>query len=163
MARPIRIGIWCDYGVTLTPTEGIGVFVYNLVAGLLELDDEVEVVLLVRPGDQKMAASLAPHASGRLRIVPEIWPIIPRSPRLTRLFQAGIRWVAWARQKSFRLDRRAHWLRNQSLARFSETSAKAGPHFRSNSGVRIRQMRRLANPLIPASLSSGMSFRIGDP
>ena len=39
MTRPIRIGIWCDYGVTLTPTEGIGVFVYNLVAGLLELDE----------------------------------------------------------------------------------------------------------------------------
>ncbi len=113
MTRPIRIGIWCDYGITLTPTEGIGVFVYNLVGGLLELDDTVEVVLLVRPGDQEMAASLVPHSSGRLRIVPEIWPIIPRSPRLTRLFQAGIRWIAWARQKSFRLDRRAHWLRNQ--------------------------------------------------
>src|SRR5438874_684261 len=113
MTRPIRIGIWCDYGITLTPTEGIGVFVYNLVAGLLELEDEVEVVLLVRPGDQKMAAGLVPHAADRLRIVPEIWPIIPRSPRLTRLFQAGIRWIAWVRQKSFRLDRRAHWLRNQ--------------------------------------------------
>jgi len=113
MTRPIRIGIWCDYGITLTPTEGIGVFVYNLVGGLLELDDTVEVVLLVRPGDQEMAASLVPHSSGRLRIVPEIWSIIPRSPRLTRLFQAGIRWIAWARQKSFRLDRRAHWLRNQ--------------------------------------------------
>jgi len=113
MIRPIRIGIWCDYGVTLTPTEGIGVFVYNLVGGLLELDEAVEVVLLVRPGDQKMAGSLVPRPSSRLRVVPEIWPTITQSPRLTRLFQAGIRWIAWTRQKSFRLERRVYWLRNQ--------------------------------------------------
>src|SRR5947208_715055 len=120
MTRPIRIGVWCDYGVTLTPTEGIGVFVYNLVAGLLELDDPVEVVLLVRPGDQEMAKRLTVPAPGRLRIVPEIWPIIPQSPGLTRLAQAATRWIAWARQKSFRLDRRMDWLRNQARAgRFS--------------------------------------------
>src|SRR5205823_3493097 len=68
------------------------------------------------PGDQKMAANLTPHASDRLRIVPKIWPIIPGSPRLTRLFQVANRWIAWARQKSFRLDRRVHWLGKQVRA-----------------------------------------------
>jgi glycosyltransferase involved in cell wall biosynthesis len=113
MTRPIRIGVWCDYGQTLTPTEGIGVFVYNLVAGFLELDDPVEVVLLVRPGDQEMVAGFVPYAPGRLRIVPDSLPIIPQSARLTRLVQAGVRWIAWSRQKLFRLDRRVHWLGNQ--------------------------------------------------
>ena len=113
MARPIRIGVWCDYGVTLTPTEGIGVFVANLVRGLLELDEPVEVVMLVRPGDQKVVANLRRHAPSRLRILPDIWPTFPRSPRLTRLLQVGIRRIAWTRQKFFRLDRRSQWLRNK--------------------------------------------------
>jgi hypothetical protein len=34
--RPFRIGI---YEITLAPNCGIGVFVYNLVAGLLELEE----------------------------------------------------------------------------------------------------------------------------
>ncbi len=33
-ARPLRIGVWCDYGFTLTRVWGIGVFVYSLVEGL---------------------------------------------------------------------------------------------------------------------------------
>lgn len=65
------IGVWCDYGVTLAPTEGIGVFVYNLVAGLLRLDEPVEVVMVVRPGDRHIPAGLAALAPGRLRIIPE--------------------------------------------------------------------------------------------
>src|SRR2546422_4231300 len=77
----------------------------------------MEVVLLVRPGDQEMAARLTPHAPGRLQIVPQIWPIIPQSPQLTRFVQAGIRWTTWFRQKLFRLDRRIHWLGNQFRAR----------------------------------------------
>src|SRR5437762_14193240 len=70
-ARPLRIGIWCDYGFTLTPKDGIGVFVYNLVAGLLSLDEAIEVVMLVRPGDQALVVpfqTIGPW--GRLRVVP---------------------------------------------------------------------------------------------
>jgi glycosyltransferase involved in cell wall biosynthesis len=77
--RPFRLGVWCDYyGITLTPTGGIGVFVYNLVAGLLALEDRIEVVLLVRPGDQKVAAAFLGErrgvsptcVRGKLRVIP---------------------------------------------------------------------------------------------
>ena len=35
--QPPHIGILCDYGFTLLPKSGIGVFVYNLIDGLLTL------------------------------------------------------------------------------------------------------------------------------
>jgi glycosyltransferase involved in cell wall biosynthesis len=69
-ARRFRIGIWCDYGFTLTPKAGIGVFVYNLVAGLLSLDEPIEVVMLVSPGDQEIVSPLRMQAPGRLRVAP---------------------------------------------------------------------------------------------
>jgi glycosyltransferase involved in cell wall biosynthesis len=69
--RPFRLGVWCDYGFTLAPTCGIGVFVYNLLAGLLELNESFEVVLLVRSRDRKVAAPLWPRAQGRLRVIPD--------------------------------------------------------------------------------------------
>src|SRR5437899_12213328 len=69
-ARPLRIGIWCDYGFTLTAKTGIGVFVHNLVAGLLSLDEPIEVIMLVAPGDQGTMSSLQRQAAGRLKIAP---------------------------------------------------------------------------------------------
>lgn len=69
--RPLRIGVWCDYGFTLEPTQGVGVFTFNLVAGLLQLDEPLEVVMLVGPKDQHVAADLLRQANGRLRIVPD--------------------------------------------------------------------------------------------
>ena len=78
-ARPLRIGIWCDYGFTLTPKTGIGVFVYNLVAGLLSLDEPIEVVMLVRQGDQRVTDCLRESARGRLHVIPEPSWLIPLS------------------------------------------------------------------------------------
>jgi glycosyltransferase involved in cell wall biosynthesis len=69
--RPFRIGVWCDYSITLMPTSGIGVFVYNLLAGLLDLEERIEVVLLVRPGDQKVAAATLAKSRGKLRVIPD--------------------------------------------------------------------------------------------
>jgi glycosyltransferase involved in cell wall biosynthesis len=68
----LRIGVWCDYGFTLTPQCGIGVFVYHLVAGLLSLEEPIEIVMLVRPGDQAMASALANGAADRLMIAPSM-------------------------------------------------------------------------------------------
>lgn len=69
--QKLRIGVWCDYGVTLRPTEGIGVFVYSLVAGLLELDEPLEIVMLVRPGDEDVVTVLGDGHQGRLKVIPE--------------------------------------------------------------------------------------------
>lgn len=68
--KPLRLGIWCDYGGTLKPTEGIGVFVYNLLRALLRLDEALEITLLVHPGDTDFYAEMERAAAGRLRILP---------------------------------------------------------------------------------------------
>jgi glycosyltransferase involved in cell wall biosynthesis len=110
VGQAIRIGVWCDYGVTLRATEGIGVFIYNLVAGLLSLEEPVEVVLLVRAGDQHVAAELARRFPGRLHTVPQLWPVINSSARLTDLLQAGVRFLGLVQRKLHGLERR---LRNR--------------------------------------------------
>lgn len=70
-SRPFRIGIWCDYGFTLTRLGGIGVFVYNLALGLFDLDEAIEVVMLVRQGDQNVTDCLQKSARGRLKVIPD--------------------------------------------------------------------------------------------
>ena len=47
----MRIGIWCDYGCTLAPHDGIGVFVDNLVRGMLAADPTCRIVLKAHPGE----------------------------------------------------------------------------------------------------------------
>src|SRR5262245_2529190 len=68
--RPLRIGFWACYDVTLEPSAGIGVFLYNLLHGLADLDDEVELVLLVRPGDQARAGEYVARSRRPVRILP---------------------------------------------------------------------------------------------
>jgi glycosyltransferase involved in cell wall biosynthesis len=77
-SRPFRIGIWCDYGFTLTRLGGIGVFVYNLVEGLFALDEPIEVVMLVHQGDQHVTDCLQASARGRLQVVPA--PLLRPNP-----------------------------------------------------------------------------------
>jgi glycosyltransferase involved in cell wall biosynthesis len=78
-----RVGIWCDYGFTLLPDEGIGVLVYNLVQGLLRIEEPVEVVLLVSAGDQSRVASFTGNHE-HLRILsrqdrmPRWWRVVHR-------------------------------------------------------------------------------------
>lgn len=71
--RPFRVGIWCDYGYVTLIEQGIGIFVQNLVRGLLDLSEDVEVALLVRPGDAQLGklVELKQKGGTRLQIVPE--------------------------------------------------------------------------------------------
>src|SRR5262245_57035184 len=91
--RPLRIGFWACYNVTLEPSAGIGVFLYNLLHGLADLDEEVELVLLVRPGDQTRAAGFVAHCRRPVRILPgadwrpSLFP--PEFPALIALWRAG--------------------------------------------------------------------------
>jgi len=78
---PFRIGVWCDYHGTLTPYGGIGVFVYNLLEGILELDEAVRIVMLIRAGEEHVASELQKRARGRLELIPQI----PRPTILERL------------------------------------------------------------------------------
>jgi glycosyltransferase involved in cell wall biosynthesis len=110
----MRIGIWCDYGVTLTPTEGIGVFVANLVSGLLELNEPLEVVLLIRPGDHHLVESLGSRFPDRLQIVPPRWPEIPAWPAVSNVIQGSVRLVSRIQRKAQSLQRRWHALKGNA-------------------------------------------------
>src|SRR5437773_11767398 len=68
--RPLHIGILCDYGFTLLPKSGIGVFVYNLIDGLLTLSPCPEITLLAHPGDQEDLEECAKRWGPRVRILP---------------------------------------------------------------------------------------------
>jgi glycosyltransferase involved in cell wall biosynthesis len=96
--RALRIGVWCDYGATLVPTEGIGVFVYSLVAGLLSLPDQLEIVMLVRPGDEHVVEHLRKRGRGRLRVIPEV-RCAPAWMRFTDRARAAKRLVEQALQR----------------------------------------------------------------
>jgi glycosyltransferase involved in cell wall biosynthesis len=88
---PFRVGIWCDYEQPILPDEGIGVLVYNLVQGFLDLEEPVEVVLLVKPGWQKQVASFTGRHD-RLRIASRLDDVLPWKLRLTGFLKVLIRW-----------------------------------------------------------------------
>jgi glycosyltransferase involved in cell wall biosynthesis len=67
----VRIGIWCDYGFTLEPSEGIGVFVDNLVRGLIAADPECHVTLKAHPDNLGALEPAARAGSGRVEVVAE--------------------------------------------------------------------------------------------
>lgn len=54
----MKLGIWCDYGVTLEPSEGIGVFVANLVQGLVHQPSISKIVLVSKEGQENLLAPL---------------------------------------------------------------------------------------------------------
>src|SRR5262245_47808814 len=86
----MRIGIWCEFGgQTLSPFEGIGVFVANLVRGLLQQPGRVELVLLVHPDDAEVMRPLCRLAPARVALLPD-----PRRPPGGWLQPLLGRWLA---------------------------------------------------------------------
>src|SRR5437773_90174 len=69
---PFHIGILCDYGFTLLPKSGIGVFVYNLIDGLLTLTPRPKITVLVNPTDQDELAEWAERWGQDVRILPSL-------------------------------------------------------------------------------------------
>lgn len=67
----MRIGIWCDYGFTLEPSEGIGVFVDNLVRGLLAADAACRVTLKAHPDNLAALEPARRAGGGRVDVVAE--------------------------------------------------------------------------------------------
>src|SRR5260370_29522202 len=127
-SRPLRIGIWCDYGFTLTRLGGIGVFVYNLVEGLFALEEPIEVVMLVRQGDQHVTDCLQKSARGRLQVIPEPPSrLVPLAAWMDQIALRGIRF-----QDGLTLAREAlrNWFKDFVL---SLVKRATGP--RSQTGV----------------------------
>jgi glycosyltransferase involved in cell wall biosynthesis len=64
----VRIGIWCGYGRTLVPTEGIGVFTHALARGFARLADVEDVQLVIHAGDEPLVASTVAAGAGRIHL-----------------------------------------------------------------------------------------------
>lgn len=88
MERPLRIGIWCAYGRTLEPTEGIGVFTHALARGLTGLPAVDDVQLVVHAGDEPAVAATVAAGGGKIRVA-----ALHRQPWLDRW-----RWKALRRR-----------------------------------------------------------------
>src|SRR5438876_10504348 len=87
--RPLHIGILCDYGFTLLPKSGIGVFVYNLIDGLLTLTPRSKITVLVNPTDQDELEEWAERWGQGVRILP---PLEEGRKAKARLGQLLKRW-----------------------------------------------------------------------
>jgi glycosyltransferase involved in cell wall biosynthesis len=64
----MRIGIWCAYGRTLTPTEGIGVFTHAIARGLAGLPGVDDVQLVVHTGDEQAVEATVAAGGGRIHV-----------------------------------------------------------------------------------------------
>ncbi len=87
----MRVGIWCNYGKTLVPSEGIGVFAHNLAANLVSVRD-CRVLLVASPGDSGLMAETASRGVGKIEVVES-----PRIPRLKRFLLKQIKRLRWKR------------------------------------------------------------------
>lgn len=65
----MKIGIWCDYGFTLQPSEGIGVFVANLVRGLIQLESVETCLLVSKHGEEHLLGELERLGAGKVQVV----------------------------------------------------------------------------------------------
>ncbi len=86
-SRTLHIGIVCDYDFTLLPNSGIGVFVYNLIEGLLTLTPRPQITLLANPGDQEKLKDWAQRRSDRVTISPSLEQGKTARARLERLLR----------------------------------------------------------------------------
>lgn len=89
MKSPPHVGILCDYGFTILPHAGIGVFVYNLIDGLLTLSPRPQITLLTHPGDQEELKEWAGRWQGRVRILPSLEESKTFRSRFGRLLRKG--------------------------------------------------------------------------
>jgi glycosyltransferase involved in cell wall biosynthesis len=113
--KPFRIGIWCDYGFTIIPNEGIGIFIDNLITGLLAQSETLEVVVSVNPGDQDNAQSYRCWGHPRLSFYSIQKSHYPGRRRGVAFLQA---WVRRSDALHGRYEILRHWFhRTRSAAR----------------------------------------------
>jgi glycosyltransferase involved in cell wall biosynthesis len=89
--QDLHIGFLCDYGTTLQPKSGIGVFVFNLINGLLACHPSLRITLLVAPRDEEGLLSLVGRWEPRVRVVPSTGSAFVWTQRIRRIRAAGSR------------------------------------------------------------------------
>lgn len=85
----MRIGIWCDYGKTLVPSEGIGVFAHHLAANLV-LAHECDVLMVAAAGDSGLLSDTVNRGVGRIQAAE-----CPKLPRLRRFLLKQMKRLRW--------------------------------------------------------------------
>jgi len=107
----MRVGIWCNYGKTLVPSEGIGVFAHNLAANLAVAKD-CRVILVAGPGDSVLLDDTVSRGGGKIEVVES-----PRVPRFKRFFLKQLKRLRW--KTFYRSGTLANWL-DRRIERVSE-------------------------------------------
>lgn len=83
----MKVGIWCAYGKTLEPSEGIGVFTHHLARALLD-DPRVErIVMAIHAGEDDRVADTVASGAGRIATV-----AVGRLPWWCRWRRKQLRW-----------------------------------------------------------------------
>jgi len=115
----VNVGIWCAYGQTLEPTEGIGVFAHELARALADSPRVGDVWLAVHAGDEPAVATTLAAGGGKIHAL-----ALTRLPLATRWRRKAVRW------RHRRLARRLATARGEAevanvAAALRETEARA--------------------------------------
>jgi glycosyltransferase involved in cell wall biosynthesis len=140
----LRIGIWSMIDtnagpVSILPGDGVGVFVHNLVGGLMELEEPVEVALIVHPRDQEPLTAYHGRHGSRVRVLSRPRQEIPRRRRLAEFLAA---WV----HRSDRLRARQQALRTW----FADLQILAGQTASHAARPLLNWLQRRSKPALAA-------------
>ncbi len=83
--------VWCDYGFTLEPSEGIGVFVDNLTRGIIASDPTANVLMVAHPGQTEPLRATIEAAGERVEVT-SCQPLSRVAKRLVRHFRRRSYW-----------------------------------------------------------------------
>jgi glycosyltransferase involved in cell wall biosynthesis len=159
-SHELHIGFLCDYGATLMPRSGIGVFVYNLIDGLLTSQPSVRVTVLVAPRDLEDLQYLARRWTPRVRILSSAGSPFLWTERLKRFVRLATAWR----------DRAKRW--RQGLAR-GLSRCMRGPLRSATTAWGARRQRPAAAlgrlgvqavmllPLVPLGVVAGVVWGLG--
>lgn len=64
----VKVGIWCDYHITLEECEGIGVFAHSLARGLATLESGPKVIMAIKAGDELVMRNTLRIGGGRIEV-----------------------------------------------------------------------------------------------
>ena len=94
--RVFKIGMWCAYGITLKPVDGIGVFVYHLVDALLKLDQRIHVTLAIHAGDEMIVSEYIKRFPNQLAVISNKLTERPPEPKMVPEHPAVTHWVEFS-------------------------------------------------------------------
>lgn len=106
----MKLGIWCDFGATLEPTQGIGVFVTNLVDALARQPSIESMLLVAKAGEEeKLAPMIPPGANIRVAGNPKPPLIIRKAWKSLRKIERKHLYELFDNKAPDQYDRTKRW------------------------------------------------------